>query len=171
MFCKHLKALTLVLITGFFSATVSAGIIPWTANIDGAQEVPLSGSTGTGSAFGTVDDISGLLTWNISWAGLTSPVVGLHFHGPAPVGVNAGVFVNVGAISGLSSPNIGSATITPLQIDYFRDGLVYINIHTEAFTAGEIRGQVAVTSVPTPGTLVLLGLGLGALGWKVRKKA
>jgi hypothetical protein len=67
-----------------------ATVIPWSATINQAQEVPPSGSLGTGSASGSVDDVSGDLAWNISFAGLTGPVTAMHFHGPAAPGVNAG---------------------------------------------------------------------------------
>ena len=81
-------------------AAVQATIIPWSASLNGAQEVPASGSLGSGSAFGTIDDASGALAWNITFSGLSGPLIGIHFHGPAAPGVNAGVRVNIGTISG-----------------------------------------------------------------------
>jgi hypothetical protein len=138
-------------------AGAQAAIVNWTASLEGAQEVPPSGSSATGSAFGTLDDISGLLSWNVSWAGLTGPATAMHFHGPAAPGVNAGVQVNIGAISGLNSPCIGSAVINAGQAADFLADLWYINIHSAAFPGGEIRGQV---NVPEPGTLALIGLAL-----------
>lgn len=162
----HFKAITLALMSVFFATGASAGIISWTASLDGAQEVPASGSSATGSAFGTLDDLSGTLSWNISFSGLSGPAVGLHFHGPAPAGANAGVLINVGDISGLTSSSIGSADLSPMQIGYLLDGLMYINVHTAQFPAGEIRGQVEPASIPAPTTLALLGLGLLGLGRK-----
>jgi hypothetical protein len=64
-------------------------------------------------------------------AGLSGPLSGIHFHGPAAPGVNAGVQVNIGAIIGLlPNPNIGSTTINAQQITDLLAGNWYINLHT-----------------------------------------
>ena len=42
----------------------------------------------------------------------------------------------------LASPIIGSATLTPAQVDQLKQGLWYINLHTAANPGGELRGQV-----------------------------
>ena len=62
------------------SAAVQATIIPWSATINQVQEVPATGSLGTGSAFGTVDDVSGALAWNITFGGLSGALTAMHFH-------------------------------------------------------------------------------------------
>lgn len=117
------------------------------AIINQAQEVPPTGSGGSGTAAVTYDDVTGQLSWNISWGGLTGPATGMHFHGNAPIGVNAGVQVDIGAISGLNSPSIGNTNITAVQGQNLLNGLWYINIHTGQFPGGEIRGQVLAGSV------------------------
>jgi len=75
--------------------------------IDGFQEVPPSGSTGTGSGIASYDDVTNELSWAISWSGLTGSAVAMHFHGSALPGQNAGVQVDIGSLSGLASPSIG----------------------------------------------------------------
>ena len=42
-------------------------------------------------------------------------------------------------------------------------GRAYLNIHTSVFPGGEIRGFLQQTTVPEPGTLLLLGAGLAGL--------
>jgi hypothetical protein len=44
----------------------------------------------------------------------------------------------------------------------------YWNIHSSSFPGGEIRGFLV--PVPEPSTLALLGLGAGAIAWRLRRK-
>ncbi len=78
----------------------------------------------------------------------------MHFHGPAPFGANAGIQVDIGAISGLNGPSIGSNFIDGAQAADLLDGPWSVNIHSTIFPGGEIRRQVE----PAPGVLALLGL-------------
>lgn len=149
-----------------------ASIVSLTAVLDSSQEVPPSVSPGSGSATMSFDTVSNLFSWDIAFADLTGPAVAAHFHGPAPPGANAGVQVDIGAISGLTSPMIGSTTITDAQESDLLAGLWYINIHTENFPPGEIRGQVLVAA-PEPASVLLLGAGLAGLaglGWRRRRR-
>jgi hypothetical protein len=124
------------------------------ATIDGAQANAGagSGSPGTGSATLTYDDNTNLFSWSISWGGLLGTVTLAHFHGPAFPNQNAGIQVNIGAISGLVSPSIGATVITPAQAADLLSDLWYINIHTDLFPAGEIRGQVTVDNSVSAGS-------------------
>ena len=135
--------------------------------IDADQQVPPNDSEGMGFGFVTLQDetLSFLLTWDISWSGLTGPAIGMHFHGPADFGMNASIQVDIGAISGLTSPSIGSTVIDNLQAAQILEGLWYVNIHSDMFPGGEIRGQV----IPAPGALALLGLG-GLLARRRRRR-
>lgn len=146
-----------------------ATVIPWRAMLDQAQEIPAPVAVpgAAGRAFGTVDDITGELSWNIAWTGLSGPALAMHFHGPAPLGGTAGVQVNIGDISGLTSPSVGMTTITADQVADLKDGLWYINIHTELNPPGEIRGQV---SVHEPAAAALVGAGFLLLA-RVRRSS
>lgn len=151
---------------------VHAATINLYADLSGAQEVPANGSLGTGSASITFDDVTNQLDWNIIFSGLSGPVSGAHFHGPALPGANAGVQVNIGAISGFISPMVGSTTISAAAATDLLNGLWYINLHTAMFPGGEIRGQVLVSAIPVPAAAWLFFSGLcGLFGWQRLRSA
>jgi uncharacterized membrane protein len=106
--------------------------------LSGRNEVPPNASTATGT--GKVDLDGNVLKWTVTYQGLSGPVTGGHFHGPAPAGANAGVVLPF--TGSLASPITGTATLTPAQLADVKAGLWYINLHTAAYPGGEIRGQV-----------------------------
>jgi hypothetical protein len=110
------------------------------ATLDGASEVPANTSPGKGTADVNYDTTSKLLTWKVTYSGLTGPATAGHFHGPAEAGKNAGVAVPIPNVA--TSPVEGSATLTDAQAADLVVGRYYINIHTAANPGGEIRGQV-----------------------------
>ena len=113
-----------------------------TATLSAASEVPPNASTATGTLEASVNKDSNLLTWTVTYSGLTGPATGGHFHGPAMAGSNAGVVL---PFSGsLASPIKGSATLTAAQMADLMAGRWYANLHTAANPGGEIRGQVMV---------------------------
>ena len=98
-------------------------------------------SKGTGNAEAAYDTTSKMLTWTITYDGLTGPATVAHFHGPAEAGKNAGVAVLIG--NNPTSPAKGTATLTDAQAADLAGGRWYVNVHTGANRGGEIRGQVA----------------------------
>lgn len=139
-----------------------AAIFDLTAVINGAQanRGNGSGSPATGNATVQLDDSNNRLSWDIQWSGLTSPATVMHFHGPASPTQNAGVQVDFGDISGTISPSIGAAIITPTQATDLLNDLWYINIHTQQFPGGEIRGQVLLVPEPAGWGLMVVVLSL-----------
>jgi len=111
--------------------------------LTGAQSVPPVDTSGTGTADLTYDPATRMVTWNISFAGTSSPVTMAHFHGPAKQGQNGPVVIWLTKQgSPPTNPITGSATLTPEQAQQFSAGEWYINVHTQSHPAGEIRGQV-----------------------------
>ena len=108
------------------------------ATLTGASQVPPNSSTGSGTASIKLD--GDVLSWVITYSGLTGPVTGAHLHGPAPANANAGVIVPFAG--SLGSPITGSKQLTAAQIAQLRGGAWYVNLHTAANPGGEIRGQV-----------------------------
>ena len=138
------------------------------ASLDADQEVPTPSGVPAdagGSAAIAYDPSTNLLGWNIDWANLSGPAVAMHFHGPAGPGATAPPVVDVGALSGLTSPSIGAVVITDEQEVGLLGGQWYLNIHTAANGPGEIRGQIVPE--PTAGLLMITALG-GLLAMRQR---
>jgi hypothetical protein len=127
-------------------AIAGCGMMNPSQSMGGAMTIPLSGqnevppNASGGSGTGKVELDGNVVKWNITYSGTTGPVTAGHFHGPAQPGANAGVVVPFAGP--LASPIIGSATLTPAQVDQLKQGLWYINLHTAANPGGELRGQV-----------------------------
>ena len=121
-----------------FAAPASAEKLK--ATLDGKSEVPANTSSATGTADLDYDPTSQKLSWTVTYSGLSGPATAAHFHGPAEAGKNAGVAVPIP--NAASSPVKGEATLTDAQAADLLGGKYYINIHTAANPAGEIRGQV-----------------------------
>jgi hypothetical protein len=109
------------------------------ADLKGTNEVPPITVAGSGQVTATVDPATKKLSWKGNLANLTAPPTMAHFHGPSDANKNAGVQVNI------PSPGTsfaGEATLTDAQIRDVLAGQWYVNIHTAAHPAGEVRGQL-----------------------------
>jgi len=142
-----LVAFSILLLVPLGTQNAFAIVFSCSANMLGANEVPPSGSAGIGTLTGTFDTNTNQLNWNISWSGLPRQETGMHFHGPATPIQNAGLQVDIGAISGLASPSIGNTVIGAADKADLLAGLWYVNLHTHIHPPGAIRGQVACDQV------------------------
>lgn len=158
------SAAALTLVAGIASAD---HVQDFTAIISsGVQQATDSGSPAMGTLEGTYDSIANTFAFN--WS-ISDDLIGLpsspgaHLH-MAPAG-SAGPVVFA-----FNDPDggwdlSGSATWTGLstdQVDALYAGNIYANFHTDAFPAGEVRGQISV--VPSPGgTAALAMMGMGAI--------
>lgn len=115
----------------------------FSGNLSGAQEVPANTSAGAGRVDASLDKSTHVLTWTVTYDGLSGPVKAGHFHGPAYAGSNANVAL--GLTGQVESPIKGSATLTAAQLAQLMAGQWYVNLHTAAHPAGEVRGQVLPT--------------------------
>jgi hypothetical protein len=118
-----------------------AAQINFKADLNSAGEVPPVTGAGKGTAAVSLDTATKMLTWTVTYSGLSGPATAAHIHGPAAPGANAGVLVPF--TGDLASPIKGSATLTDAQISDLEAGKWYVNVHTAANKSGEIRGQLA----------------------------
>jgi len=122
--------------------------------LSGAQEVPANASAALGSMDVFYTRETRTLTYTVNWTGLTGPVTVMHIHGLAPSGFAAGVVQNIitpsngifrpGPDYGATSKVSGTLLVDGVavkEVDLL-NGLYYMNIHTNTYTGGEIRGQI-----------------------------
>jgi hypothetical protein len=140
-------------------ALPAAAQTTYTATLLGVNEVPTVATPANGSATVVLDASQTQLSVTCSFANLIGTYTASHIHGPAPVGVNAGVkwgFVAPTAPWVFSNGNHdGTLTnfivtgITPTDVTNLNNGQFYVNVHSTSFPGGEIRGQLNPAVVPT----------------------
>ena len=122
-------------------ANYAAYLLP----MNGAQEVPAVSTSATGSMNVTYSQASKILTYTLTWSGLSGNASAAHIHGTAQTGVTAGV---IQSFTGFPATPAGTYSGT-VYMDGIRmiesqllSGEYYMNIHTAANGGGEIRGQI-----------------------------
>lgn len=118
---------------------VISKIITFKATLNGISETPPNESAATGSATFSYDTTTYILTGTVTFAGIT-PTAG-HIHKGA-VGVAGGVIFPLTAGTIMSPLTFTSPVLDLAQRADLLAGLYYVNLHTPAFPAGEIRGQL-----------------------------
>jgi hypothetical protein len=109
--------------------------------LSSAQTLPAVDSDATGAGDITVNLVSGEVTGGVTVEGVTATLAHIH-RGFA--GVNGPVVVDFAADP--ADPTrwdaVEGATLTEEDIENLLTGALYVNVHTEANPAGEIRGQL-----------------------------
>jgi hypothetical protein len=115
--------------------------------LTGAAEVPGPGDPdASGTAFITLNQGQGEVCFDLSWAGIDGTVTAAHIHigaptvaGPVVVPLFAGSFEGTDSasacVSGVSEELIKAIRQDPENY--------YVNIHSDVFPAGAVRGQLA----------------------------
>jgi CHRD domain len=142
-------AVTLVLaltVAGAAVARTQATTINVTAAMTAAQEVPaptgdVTVARGTFSATVTRSETGAVMTWQLSFSGLTGAAGAAHVH-IAPRGQAGPVAVPL--CGPCVSPASGTANIDASVVNALETGRAYANVHTAANAPGEIRGQIGV---------------------------
>jgi CHRD domain-containing protein len=169
---KHMLTVASALGLGFVvacgsSKSTAPNTITYTADLKPSNEVQANGtsagvvSSGSGTWTGKLDPSTNIMTWTMSFTGLTTNSTVSHIHAQAPTTTTAGVALNfgtfpgstiqLGGTSGTGSGSINLATATTgtgltISGDSLRKamdaGQAYVNVHSTQYPAGEIRGQI-----------------------------
>ena len=141
---KLATILSLVVLAFALAACASGPQTEFDAEVTSAQEVPepvLGDATPMGSVDATLDGDT--LVVDGSFSGLTGPATAAHIHGPAEEGATAPPVFTLDVDNATSGDISGTWTgLTDEQIEQLRAGMYYVNVHTDANPAGEIRGQL-----------------------------
>ena len=157
-----------------------------------AEDIP-NGSPGSSVSSFEIDDLT--LRAEVPFRDLSSPTISAHIHcctvdafrGVAPVAIPFLDFplqVTAGAYSAtfdLGDPAVYDPDFlaanggTPQQasgalINAFNGNQAYVNIHSTAYPAGEIRGFAVAAPIPEPGTWAMMGMGMGVLTLLARRR-
>lgn len=127
--------------------------------MSGAQETPSVPSSALGSMNVFYSKETRMLTYKVTWSGLTDSLSLMHIHGLGPTGFAAGVIQNIvtaangifpqktnGKYTFLKSGTISGTLLidgVAVKEQDILNGVYYMNIHTSVYPAGEIRGQIS----------------------------
>jgi hypothetical protein len=153
----------LLLMGLLFAAPAQALVIDLTADIGAEQEVPPTDSEAFGTGVFLYDTDTNVLTWTVLFTAalFDTNEIAAHIHGPADVGVNADILIELGTgqlkqgMADLDSVADCAGDPEACEADLLA-GLWYTNIHSEEFENGEIRGQILRVDVPEPIAMSLL---------------
>lgn len=156
-----MKRLTALLAAGLLLMAVPAAVFAadevFTAGLSGDAQVPPITVDATGDATVTIADDESSVSWDVSYTGLTGDAAAGHIHFGAsdaagPVMIPFATVSNTGSTGSFASGDYEGGDGLPADWDgvlsAIRDGDAYVNIHTAANAAGEIRGQLAGSATP-----------------------
>jgi CHRD domain len=146
MFAFLLRSVTLIVCAvGCAASSQQVLAMPryFTVNLSGLEEMPAVRTFGIAFAQMSYDPDTRFLAWSISFRGLSSEVSAVQLCGPAMVGDNGPVEIKIATRSRpVRSPVNGSAMLTPLEAQEFFSAELYLNIATNRYPMGELRGQL-----------------------------
>lgn len=138
------------MMTGFQSCKIEGpdqdDVIKYQATINSQNTIPRTTSSAQGSAALEYNKTTRVLTYNITYQGLT-PTVG-HIHKAQPAWEAGPVVFPFASVA--TSPITGTVTLDNEQETLLRLGNMYINLHSKEYPAGEIRGQIKPVLINEP---------------------
>lgn len=119
---------------------------PFSTTLTGAAEVPGPGDPdASGTALITLNQGQGEVCFDLSWAGIDGTVTAAHIHvGAAGVAGDVVVPLFAGSLAGTDRASACVAGVSEELIKAIRQNpeSYYVNIHSDVFPAGAVRGQL-----------------------------
>jgi hypothetical protein len=186
-----------VLAAGLAALVVSSPALAATFIFDAPLTPEVPGATGSGSAQVTFDTEAQTLAITTDWTGLSGLTTVAHIHccvaepGTAgiavtaptlpgfPTGVSSGSYSTILDLSLASTysaaflTNLGGGTVegsAAALLEGLQTQTAYLNIHTNVFPAGEIRGFLSAIPEPSTWAMMLLGFGFGGGAMRSRRR-
>lgn len=187
---RVLSSLALI-ITMLFSSAAVADTTTYRATLSGPSEQAPNDSPGAGISTITFDDVAFTMLFSIPFSDLIAGTTVAHLHcctaqpltGAAPpaigfddfpLGVRSGMYERLYSLTDASTYEPAFLTANGGSVDAARTALLdginnnqsYLNIHTEAFPPGEIRGFLVelAAPIPEPSSWLMLSVGMAGIG-------
>ena len=119
------------------ASSVRADSVSLMAHLLGGGNVPANKSDAFGEGQFTYDTATRQLDYYVTYDGIAPSKIDMH--GPAGAGESAIMVANFPVSE---SPVTGKVTLTQDQGAALLAGRMYVDIHSQAFANGEIRGQI-----------------------------
>ncbi len=116
-------------------------------DLQGAQQVPVNGSKGTGTVTVLLDRGTDSLYVTGNYSGLSDTVILGHVH-RGQAGISGPVVVPLSVNFNTYGTVTGAGLVTPAFADSIVMGYSYVNIHTKTYPTGEIRAQLGNLVLP-----------------------
>ena len=133
---SHLAVLAAGLL---FSVAAHAETLSFHTKLEGSKEKIPNNVPATGTATLDLDTATKVAHYTVIYNGLSSPPIKVHLHGPKEEGMKAPAILDEHS-DHPTSPTTGTVTLTDHQIDLLKSGKLYVNVHSQNYPDGEIRG-------------------------------
>ena len=149
---QTLRISLLILLVGFTSCTKNdttemSSTVSYSGSFVKSGDAVVTSATGTATATFNITTL--VLSYTLSWSGLTSNAASMHFHDAGPV-----IYPITGFATATTGTLTGSVTLTAAQAIDLAAGKIYVQIHTENIPSGEILATLSQSSsnyTPTGG--------------------
>ncbi len=193
---SYLHIAAVALAGSALTAPAQAAIFIFADNLEGANEVPPNASPGTGFATVTIDTTAHTMRVEVTFADLVGLTTASHVHistgapgsnGPVvtqtptftgfPLGVSSGSYDHLFDLTLASSYNASfvaanggsTAAAEAALLLGLNAGKAYLNVHSNLFPGGEIRGNLAAVPEPASWALMVGGFALAGLAQRQRR--